>query len=76
MKWKIEAARHVLLFVGASFGIVRGAIDARNVPVLPDGQLLRAHRVDGLLIGQARETKRTFGGRATRICIGRGGGTA
>jgi hypothetical protein len=30
VKGKIEAGRHVLLFVGASFGIVRGAADAGN----------------------------------------------
>ena len=43
---KVEAGRRVLLLVGARFGLVRGASDARNVPVFPRGQFFRAHRAD------------------------------
>ena len=73
---KIEAGRRVLPLVGARLGLVRDAIDARNVPVLPGGQLLGAHGAERLFTGQIRETWGPFAVRAVRVCTGWNGGSA
>ena len=73
VEWEIEAGGHILLFVSARFGIVGGAIDAGNVPVLPLGQFLCAHRVEELVIGQP---ERPSDGRVVQRCTGRRDGTA
>ena len=58
VKGKIEAAPYILLFVGPSFRLVRGAINARHVAVLQGLELFSSQRVRQTSFSQTRGTTR------------------